>query len=173
MLPCQSGDQSGSFAIFAAIRLRANEVAPLVALEASQGSQRSGELLLCWGACPLIFALALPRSRRSQLLLCAVDHDEAGVEFFNGPRWWEATRLRHTLILPRGCVPASPSEIMRGQGLISCTGKAMNVWGYSILVPIVKLDFVGLCRALDLVGLYQIVGLRRASSKEKLAISPA
>src|SRR6516164_10559994 len=36
----------------------------------------------------------------SELLLCAVDHDKAGVEFFDRPWWWEATRLRHTLTLP-------------------------------------------------------------------------
>src|SRR5215469_6558903 len=36
----------------------------------------------------------------SKLLLCAVDHDKAGVEFFDRPWWWEATRLRHTLALP-------------------------------------------------------------------------
>src|SRR6516164_4602714 len=41
------------------------------------------------------------------------------------------------------------------------------------LVPIVKLDFVGLCRALDLVGLCYVVGLRRGSFERKLAVSPA
>jgi hypothetical protein len=43
----------------------------------------------------------------------------------------------------------------------------------AIIVPIVKLDFVGLCRALDLVGLCHFVGLRRGSFKGKLAASPA
>jgi len=43
----------------------------------------------------------------------------------------------------------------------------------AILVPIVKLDFVGLCRALDVVGLCHLVGLRRGSFKGKLAVSPA
>ena len=42
-----------------------------------------------------------------------------------------------------------------------------------ILVPIVKLDFVGLCRALEVVGLCHLVGLRRGSFKGKLAASPA
>jgi hypothetical protein len=27
-----------------------------------------------------------------KLLPCAVDHDKAGVEFFDSPWWWEATR---------------------------------------------------------------------------------
>jgi hypothetical protein len=43
----------------------------------------------------------------------------------------------------------------------------------AILVPIVKLDFVGLCRALDLVGLFHFVGLRRGSFRRKFAASPA
>src|SRR5262249_4888568 len=52
-------------------------------------------------------------------------------------------------------------------GPLSCENAAT-----ATLVPIVKLDFVGLCRALDLVGLCHIVGLRRGSFRSKLAASP-
>src|SRR5215472_16425460 len=51
----------------------------------------------------------------SELLLCAVDHDKAGVEFFDCPWWREATRLRQTLILPlRGrCLVRAPRHNRR------------------------------------------------------------
>jgi hypothetical protein len=53
----------------------------------------------CWLPCILVIDV------RERLPSAVLDY-EASEVIFNGPWWWEATTLRHTLTLP---------EIMRGQ----------------------------------------------------------
>ena len=85
----------------------------------------------------------------------------------------ESSRPRVATILHTAWVYESRDHSETGvasffAGPLSCQNAAT-----AILVPTVKLDFVGLCRALDLVGLCHFVGLRRGSFRSKLAASPA
>ena len=82
------------------------------------------------------------------------------------PVWPRLLTHTHERNLGRGHGGTGVASFFAGP--LSCENAAT-----AILVPIVKLDVVGLCRALDLIGLCHKVGLRRGSFKSKLAVSPA